>query len=159
MAAREQVTSDVRSDTAPLHTLVAKLLRTTDGVRWLRDPTRGGVATVLAELARAAEVGVAIDEAAIPIRPEVRRPCEALGISPLHVPSEGRLIAVAAADAADRALAALRSHDLGSDAAIIAEVTAEHPGKLTLGNVTGDSRAVEMLAGDQPRGLLSRARR
>ena len=102
MAAREQVASDVRSDTAPLHTLVAKLLRTTDGIRCLRDPTRGGVATVLADLARAAEVGVAIDEAAIPIRPEVRRACEALGINPLHVPSEGKLVAVVSADAADR---------------------------------------------------------
>ena len=122
MIARGELALEVEleSDTAPLNDLVATLLRATDGVRCLRDPTRGGVATVLAELALAAEVGISIDEASLPIRPEVNGACEILGIDPLYVANEGRLLAVVAPEAEEDALAALRSHPLGADAAVIA---------------------------------------
>ncbi|HEU4980301.1 MAG TPA: hydrogenase expression/formation protein HypE [Solirubrobacterales bacterium] len=156
MAARGELELEAKigSDTAPLHTLVAKLLRATDDVRCLRDPTRGGLATVLADLAHAAGVGIAIDETAIPIRPEVARSCENLSIDPLYVANEGKLIAVVSADVADTAVNALRSHRLGREAAIIAEVTPDSPGEITLGSLTGDSRVVDMFAGDS----LSRIR-
>jgi len=139
---------DLASDTAPLHGLVAALLDATDGLRWLRDPTRGGVATVLNELALAAEVGVALDEAAIPVRPQVTGACEILGIDPLYVANEGRLVAVVAPEAADVALAALRAHPLAGEAAAIGEVRAEPPGMVVLETAFGGSRVVDMLAGD-----------
>jgi hydrogenase expression/formation protein HypE len=139
---------ELKSDTAPLHTLVAKLLRATDEIRCLRDPTRGGVATVLAELVLAAEVGITIDESEVPIRKEVTGACEILGIDPLYVANEGKLIAVVSPDAADTALAALCSHPLGREAAIIAEVTPDPPGLVTLETTFGGSRIVDMLAGD-----------
>ena len=150
LAARHELEleGEFHSDTAPLHTLVSKLLRATDGVRCLSDPTRGGVATVLADLANAAEVGIAVVESALPVRPDVARACEAAGIDPLYVASEGRLIAVVSPDAADAALAALRHHPLGREAAIIAEVTEDSPRQVTLEGSSGDSRAVEMLGGD-----------
>lgn len=148
MAARGdlELEPEVRSDTAPLHTLVSKLLRATDGVRCLRDPTRGGVATVLSDLADAAEVGVTIDQSQIPVRPEVTRSCETLGLDPLYAANEGKLIAIVSPDAADAALAALRSHPLGREAAVIAKVTPDPPGRVTL-LTAGASRAIEMLVG------------
>ena len=139
---------DLESDTAPLHGLVAALLDATDGVRWLRDPTRGGVATVLNELAMAAEVGVALHEAAIPVRPEVTGACEILGIDPLYVANEGKLVAVVAPEAAEAALAALRAHPLGASAAAVGEIRADPPGMVVLETAFGGSRVVDMLAGD-----------
>jgi hydrogenase expression/formation protein HypE len=150
MAARGEVELDaeVRSDTAPLHCLVAKLLRATDGIRCLRDPTRGGLATVLSELARGAEVGIAINEPAIPIRPAVVAACRTLGIDPLYVANEGRLIAIVSPSAAGTALASLRANPLGREATAIGEVTEESPGRVMLSTASGDSRVVEMVAGD-----------
>ena len=139
---------ELESDTAPLHELSAALLDATDGVRCLRDPTRGGLATVLAELALAAEVGIVVDEASLPIRPEVNGACEILGIDPLYVANEGKLAAVVAPEAAEAALAALRSHALGRDAAVVAEVRAEPPGLVLLDTAFGGSRVIDMLAGD-----------
>ena len=139
---------DLDSDTAPLHELVAALLSAADGVRCLRDPTRGGLATVLAELALASERAIAIDESALPIRPEVNGACEILGIDPLYVASEGKLCAIVAPEAADDALAALRAHPLGADAAIVAEVRDDPPGMVLLETAFGGSRVVDMLAGD-----------
>jgi hydrogenase expression/formation protein HypE len=138
----------LESDTAPLHELVATLLDATDDVRCLRDPTRGGVATVLAELALAAELGISIQEAELPIRPEVHGACEILGIDPIHVANEGKLIAVVSAAAAGAALDALRSHPLGREAAVFGEVTAEPPGLVVCETALGGSRVVDMLAGD-----------
>ena len=138
---------DLRSDTAPLHDLVRSLLRV-DGVRCLRDPTRGGVATVLNELALPAELGIVIDEASLPIRPEVNGACEILGIDPLYVANEGRLIAVVAPEHAEAALDALREHSLGEQAAIIGEVHPNPPGMVLLDTAFGGSRVVDMLAGD-----------
>ncbi len=139
---------DLRSDTAPLHGLAAALLDSVEGVRWLRDPTRGGLATVLNELALASELAVVVDEATVPVRPEVNGACEILGLDPLYVASEGRLVAVVAADDADAALSALRRHPLGTEAAIIGEVRAEPPGMVLLDTAFGGSRVVDMLAAD-----------
>jgi len=143
-----ELETDLLSDTAPVHELAAALLDATPDVRWLRDPTRGGVATVLAELSLAAEVGVAIHEAALPIRDEVNGACEILGIDPLYVANEGKLVAVVGPDGAEAALAALRAHPLGADAAVIGEVRADPPGMVLLETSFGGSRVVDMLAGD-----------
>jgi hydrogenase expression/formation protein HypE len=143
-----ELETDLRSDTAPLHELAARLLDATPDVRWLRDPTRGGVATVLAELALATELGVALDEASLPIRPEVNGACEILGIDPLYVANEGKLIAVVGPDGAGDALAALRAHPLGEGAALIGEIRHEPPGMVLLDTAFGGSRVVDMLAGD-----------
>jgi hydrogenase expression/formation protein HypE len=139
---------DLESDTAPLNDLVATLLGATEGVRCLRDPTRGGLATVLAELALSAELGISIDEAALPIRPEVNGACEILGIDPLYVANEGKLAAVVAAEAEEDALAALCSHPLGAEAVTVADVRPEPPGLVLLETSFGGSRVVDMLAGD-----------
>ena len=139
---------DLASDTTPLAALVEALLDATEGVRILRDPTRGGLATVLAELALSAEVGIAVDERALPVRPEVNGACEILGIDPLYVANEGKLVAVVAPEAADAALAALRGHPAGADAALIGEIREEPPGLVLLETAFGGSRVVDMLAGD-----------
>ena len=143
-----ELEADLLSDTAPLHELAAAILDATDAVRWLRDPTRGGVATVLAELALATELGVALEEAALPIRDEVNGACEILGIDPLYVANEGKLIAVVGPDGVADALAALRADPLGADAAVIGEIRAEPPGMVLLETAFGGSRVVDMLAGD-----------
>jgi hydrogenase expression/formation protein HypE len=150
MIARGELALEVEleSDTAPLNGLVADLLAATDGVRSLRDPTRGGLATVLAELALSAQLGITIDEASLPIRPEVNGACEILGIDPLYVANEGKLVAIVAPEAEGDALAALRSHPLGADAVTVAEVRPEPPGLVLLETSFGGSRVVDMLAGD-----------
>jgi len=150
MIARGQLELEVEltSDTAPLASLVDALLDATDAVRVLRDPTRGGLATVLAELALSAEVGMTVDERALPVRPEVNGACEILGIDPLYVANEGKLVAVVAPEAADAALATLRAHPAGADAALIGEVRDEPPGLVLLETAFGGSRVVDMLAGD-----------
>ena len=139
---------DLESDTAPLHDLVATLLAAAPEVRCLRDPTRGGVATVLNELALAAETGIVVDELMIPVRPEVTGACEILGIDPLYVANEGKLLAIVSPEAEQAALAALRSHPLGTAAAVIGEVRADPPGMVVLETAFGGSRVVDMLAGD-----------
>ena len=142
------IEADVQSDTAPLNGLVATLLAATDGVRALRDATRGGVATILNEIAKSADVGVLVREDAIPVRTEVRGASELLGIDPMYVACEGRLVAVVDASEADRALAALRAHPLGAEAAIIGHVTAEPPGIVQLKTAFGGTRIVDTLVGD-----------
>jgi hydrogenase expression/formation protein HypE len=142
------IEADVQSDTAALAGLVAGLLRAVPGVRALRDATRGGVATILNEIAKAANVAVVVTEEAIPVRTEVRGAAELLGIDPMYVACEGRLVAVVDGGQADQALAALRAHPLGEQAAIIGEVTAEPPGLVTLKTVFGGTRIVDLLVGD-----------
>jgi hydrogenase expression/formation protein HypE len=150
MIARGELALEVEleSDTAPLNELVAALLEASDRIRCLRDPTRGGLATVLAELALSAQLGIAIDEASLPIRPEVNGACEILGIDPLYVANEGKLVAIVSPEAEEDALAALRSHPLGAGAVTVAEVTPEPPGLVLLETSFGGSRVVDMLAGD-----------
>jgi hydrogenase expression/formation protein HypE len=142
------IEADVQSDSAPLNGLVASLLAATDGVRALRDATRGGVATILNEIAKSADVGVLVREDDIPVRTEVRGASELLGIDPMYVACEGRLIAVVDGAEADRALAALRAHPLGAQAAIIGHVTAEPPGIVQLKTGFGGTRIVDTLVGD-----------
>jgi hydrogenase expression/formation protein HypE len=142
------IESDVVSDTAPLNVLVADLLRAVPGVRAMRDATRGGVATILNEIARAADVGVLVSEDEIPVRPEVRGACELLGIDPMYVACEGRLVAVVPAEHADAAVRALRAHPLGAEAAVIGAVVAEQPGLVRLKTAFGGTRIVDLLVGD-----------
>jgi hydrogenase expression/formation protein HypE len=142
------IEADVASDTAPLGGLVAGLLSATPGVRALRDATRGGVATILNEIAKAANVGVLVSENDIPVRAEVRGASELLGIDPMYVACEGRLVAVVDGAAADRALAALRAHPLGEQAAVIGHVTDDPPGIVQLKTAFGGTRIVDLLVGD-----------
>lgn len=142
------IESDVESDTAPLAGLVDRLLDATSGVRCLRDATRGGVATILNEVARASEVAVVVDEDTVPVRPEVRGACEILGLDPLYVACEGRLVAVVDGGEADAAVQALRSHPLGEGAAVIGRVKDDPPTLVLLKTEFGGTRIVDMLIGD-----------
>jgi hydrogenase expression/formation protein HypE len=142
------IEADISSDTAPLNGLVADLLAAAPGVRALRDATRGGVATILNEIAAAAGVGVVVSEDDIPVRAEVRGASELLGIDPMYVACEGRLVAVVSPQDADNALAALRAHPLGEQAAVIGTVTAEPPGIVQLKTAFGGTRIVDLLVGD-----------
>jgi hypothetical protein len=117
--------ADIRSDTAPVGDLVEAVLAAAPGTRWLRDPTRGGVATVCNELAQDAGVAVVLDEAALPVTPTVAGACDLLGIDPLYVANEGKVLAVVPPAQADDALAAMRAHPVGQAAAIVGEVAAE----------------------------------
>jgi len=139
---------DLQSDTAPLWSLVERLLDAAPGVHCLRDATRGGVATVLNEIALAAQVGIRVWEARVPVRPEVRGACEILGIDPLYVANEGKLVAFVAPEDAPAALAAMREHPLGREAAEIGVVEAEPAGTVLLETEIGGVRVLDMLAGD-----------
>lgn len=143
------IKADLESDTANLWPLVDALFDACGAeLRCMRDATRGGVATVLNEIALAAEVGVVLDEAAVPIRPAVNGACELLGLDPLYVANEGRLVAFVARDAADAAIDALHRFDLGNGAAIIGEVTDEPPGRVLGRTSFGGHRMIDMLVGD-----------
>jgi hydrogenase expression/formation protein HypE len=139
----------LESDTAPLATLAQAILEACPGTRCMRDPTRGGLSSVLNELAAASGVGVRLDEAVIPIRPEVRGACEMLGLDPLYVANEGKLVAVVPREDADRVLQAMRAHPLGKNAARIGEVVADNHRMVILRSVVGGERVVTMLAGEQ----------
>jgi len=115
----------------------------------MRDPTRGGLSSTLNEFAAQAGVGIEIDERAIPVHESVRGACELLGLDPLYVANEGKLVAVVAPEAADAVLAAMRAHPLAREAGIIGTVTAAHPRLVTMRTVVGPTRVVDMLAGDQ----------
>ncbi len=143
------IEADVRSDTQPLWDLASALMQACgDGLHCMRDATRGGVATVLNEIALTAEVGIVIEESRVPVRPEVVGAGEILGIDPLYVANEGKLVAFVAAEQADAALAAMRALPSGADAAIVGEVRAEPPGRV-LGRTTfGGHRMIDMLVGD-----------
>jgi hydrogenase expression/formation protein HypE len=140
--------ADVVSDTAPLGDLVDTLLAAAPGTRWLRDPTRGGVGTVCNELSAEAGVAVVLREDALPLRRPVVGACDLLGIDPLYVANEGKLVAVVPPEQADAALTALRGHPLGSEAAVIGRVAAEPARVVLLETSFGGTRIVDMLVGD-----------
>ena len=140
--------ADIRSDTAPLGGIVHDLITAAPDTRWLRDPTRGGVGTVCNELARATDLGVVLDETKLPVAPAVNGACDLLGIDPLYVANEGKLIAVVPNGQADAALGALRAHPLGRDAAIIGEIHADPKRVVVLLTSFGGTRIVDMLVGD-----------
>lgn len=151
MSVREglEFETEVASDTAPLHELVAAMLARKIDIHVLRDPTRGGVTSALTEIAQTAKVGMLLDEGSIPISEEVKGACEILGLDPLYVANEGKLLAIVAAEDADRVLKILRSHSLGTEAAIIGEVVKEHPGLVMMKTRVGGTRVVDMLSGEQ----------
>ena len=144
-----EIESDVVSDTAPLHNLVAAVLDAVpEGVRAMRDATRGGVATILNEMAKASNVAVILEEDKVPVRPEVNGACEILGIDPLYVACEGRFVLVVDGDRAEGALAALRGQPGGEGAAIVGRIKDDPPGLVLLKTSFGGTRIVDMLVGD-----------
>ncbi len=141
--------TQIRSDSAALHKLVKTILDTTGDLRCMRDPTRGGVSSTLNEIAQQSRVGIELEESTLPIHEEVRGACELLGLDPLYVANEGKMIAVVAPEASQAVLQAMRNHALGSEAQIIGTVRGDHPGLVTMRTPLGTSRVVDMLAGDQ----------
>ncbi|MCL4247296.1 MAG: hydrogenase expression/formation protein HypE [Anaerolineae bacterium] len=151
MSVREglEFESVIESDSAPLNHLVAAMLETTGNIHVLRDPTRGGVASSLNEIAKSAQVGMVLDERALPVRPEVAAACELLGMDPLFVANEGKLIAIVPAEAAEALLETMRRHPFGKDAAIIGHVVDAHPGMVVAKTGIGGTRVVAMQIGEQ----------
>ena len=152
LAGREglELETDIRTDSAALHTLVADLLERAGGaIHALRDPTRGGVATTLKEIALQSQVDITLEEAALPVRETVGGACAILGLDPLFVANEGKLLAVVAPEAAETVLAAMKNHPEGRQAAIIGEVSGASAGKVFMRTAIGGLRAIEMLAGEQ----------
>jgi hydrogenase expression/formation protein HypE len=137
------------SDCAPLADLTRVMLQGCPSIRCMRDPTRGGLSSALNELAVGSRVGVVIREEAISVRPEVRGACELLGLDPLYVANEGKLIAVVGPEDADPLLKVMRRHPLGQNAAIIGEIVSEHPGMVTMKSLVGGERVITLLAGEQ----------
>ena len=151
LAAREGVELDtaITSDSAPLNGLVAEMLAEGDALHVLRDPTRGGVATTLKEIAVQSGVTIILKEADLPFKSAVKGVCAILGLDPLHVANEGKLLAIVAPDGAERLLARMRQHPYGADAAIIGDVVGVSAGKVQMETGVGGLRNVDMLAGEQ----------
>jgi len=139
----------IESDTAPLHTLVAEMLATGIDVRVLRDPTRGGVSATLNEIARASGVGIELIEKDIPIPAEVKDACGLLGLDPLQVANEGKLVAIVPADRADEMLEVMRGHALGVRSARIGTCVADHPRMVVARTGLGGTRVVDLPIGEQ----------
>jgi hydrogenase expression/formation protein HypE len=139
----------IESDCAALHGLVEAMLVVGDALHTLRDPTRGGVASALNEIARTAQVGIVLDERSIPVPGAVRAACEILGMDPLYIANEGKLLAIVARDSAEALLAQMHAHPLGQQARIIGQVTEAHPGMLVARTGIGGTRVVDMQVGEQ----------
>ncbi|MEJ2008690.1 MAG: hydrogenase expression/formation protein HypE [Acidobacteriota bacterium] len=138
----------IESDTAPLHTLVAEMLDASEEIHCLRDPTRGGVATILNEIAARSQIGMELDDRSVPVRESVKGACEILGLDPLYVANEGKLVAVVGRDAADAVLDRMRNHPLGRDARCIGEVTADHPRRVLVTTEIGGTRVLDVMLGE-----------
>jgi hydrogenase expression/formation protein HypE len=150
MAQREglKFSVPVESDCAPLNGLVSDILNVSSAIHCFRDPTRGGLATTLNELASQSNAGILIEEAKIPVKDGVRGMCEILGFDPLYIANEGKMVVIAAPEDADRIVAALRENKYGRDAVVIGEVTAQRKGHVVLKTRLGATRIVDMLTGD-----------
>ena len=140
--------TSLESDCAPLAGMVADMLKASRNIHSLRDPTRGGLATTLNELAEQSKVGIRIEETKIPVKNAVLGACEMLGFDPLYVANEGKMVAIVAKEDAVKILKAVQQHRYGKEAAIIGEVVADHPGRVVMKTLLGSSRIVDMLAGD-----------
>ena len=140
--------TDLASDVAPLNGLIAGMLEASRGVHVLRDPTRGGLATSLNEIARQSNVGIILKEGTLPIKPAVDAACELLGFDPLFIANEGKLVAIVAKEAASLVLGAMRNHKYGKEAAIIGEVVAEPAGRVLMETLIGSHRVVDVLMGE-----------
>jgi hydrogenase expression/formation protein HypE len=140
---------DLQSDCAPLNGLAGNMLEVCPSIRCLRDPTRGGLATTLNEIASRSGVGIVLEEARIPVRESVRGTCELLGLDPLYLANEGKLIAICPPEEAEKVLAAMRAHPLGKQADIIGQVTEDNPRRVTLQTLIGGHRVLDMLTGAQ----------
>jgi hydrogenase expression/formation protein HypE len=151
MSVREGIEFEtvLQSDTASLADLTRVMLEASPNIRWMRDPTRGGVSSALNELAEGSRVGVKLREDSLPIRVEVQAACEMLGLDPMYVANEGKLIAVVPAEDADRTLDVMRQHPLGKNAALIGEIVSDHPGIVVMKSRIGGERMVPMLSGEQ----------
>lgn len=151
MAAREGLDfrTSIESDSAPLHALVGAMLAADSGIHVLRDPTRGGLASALNEIARAAGVGIDIDEELIPVLDEVRGACEILGIDPLFAANEGKLVAVVPEEIAYAVLSAMQDHPLGENAILIGRAVTDHPGRVVINTPIGGTRILDMMSGEQ----------
>ncbi|HMK38206.1 MAG TPA: hydrogenase expression/formation protein HypE [Bacteroidota bacterium] len=151
MSVREglEFDTEIRSDTAPLNGLVERILKAGKDVHVLRDPTRGGVASAVNEIAQSSGTGILLDEESLPIGEQVRGACEILGFDPLYVANEGKLLAFVAAGSAEKVLAEMRSHPLGKESVIIGEVVDDHPGIAVMKSRVGGTRVVDMLSGEQ----------
>ena len=141
--------TEMRSDSAALHGLVAEMVRASPGIHAMRDPTRGGLAALLNEIARESRVGIVVREDAIPVDTAVRGACELLGLDPLYVANEGKLVAFCAPEDAQPLLAAMRAHPLGREAAIIGEVIDDPDCFVQMRTGLGGNRIVDWLAGEQ----------
>ena len=140
---------EIASDTQPLHRLSAAILEAAPDAHVLRDPTRGGLASTVNEIATASGVGMELDEDAIPVPGPVRAACEMLGLDPLHVANEGKCVAIVPVNRADAVLAAMRELPEGEGAAVVGRVVADHPGMVTVRTIVGSERIVDMLVGEQ----------
>jgi hydrogenase expression/formation protein HypE len=141
--------STIESDSAALHTLVAEMLKATTAIRCMRDPTRGGLSSTLNEIAEQSKIGIELNEQSILIRDDVKGACEMLGLDPLYVANEGKLVAIVDPAAAETLVSAMRKHPLGRDSAIIGRVTEDRRCLVTMRTALGTTRIVDMLAGDQ----------
>jgi hydrogenase expression/formation protein HypE len=151
MSVREglEFETTLESDTASLADLTRVMLDACPGIRCMRDPTRGGVSSALHEIAAASNVGMTLTETSIPVRAEVTGACEILGLDPLYVANEGKLLAVVPREEAEAVVSAMRAHPLGARAAVIGEVVEQHPGMVVMRSRVGGERVVTMLAGEQ----------
>jgi len=140
--------AEVQSDVAPLNHLIMAMLEASEEIHVLRDPTRGGVATTLNEIAKQSGVGITLFEKSIPVRPAVRAACEMLGFDPLYVANEGKLIAIVGREEADRVLEVMRQQRYGAEAVLVGEVQAESPGRVLLKTAIGSHRIVDVLLGE-----------
>ncbi len=138
----------LKSDCAPLNQLVAEMLQESCHINCLRDPTRGGLATSLNEIAKQSGVGIEIEDKLIPVRDEVRGACELLGLDPLYIANEGKLIAVVEEEFAESLLKRMKKHPYGEKAAIIGQVCSQHPGRVVIKTPYGSSRILDMLSGE-----------
>jgi hydrogenase expression/formation protein HypE len=151
MAQREglEFETTITSDSAPLHTLVESMLAVTPEIRCMRDPTRGGVSSTCNEIAARSGVGIELIERHLPVKEQVRGACEMLGLDPLYVANEGKLVAIVASEFAEKLVTVMREHPLGREAQIIGRITRENPGLVIMRSNVGTTRIVDMLSGDQ----------